>query len=56
MTTWRIAHIVLAKHGISVTVATAQNVASVKVKLLMAIIKCNEDKLLRNKRDHHTPS
>lgn len=49
MTTWRIAHLVLAKHSISVTVATAQNVASVKVKLLKAIIKSNKNKLLQNK-------
>lgn len=49
MTTWRIAHLVLAKHSISVTVATAQNVACVKVKLLKAIIKSNKNKLLQNK-------
>lgn len=51
MTTRRIAYIVLAKHSISVTVATAQNVALVKVKLLKAIIKSNENRLLCNKID-----
>lgn len=39
MTTWRIAHVVLAKHSLSVTVATAQALASVKVKLVRIVPK-----------------